>query len=662
MDFFEQQERAHRRTRGLLGYFLLAVAGVIASVYLVVLTFNGWFSAEARTHGSSYGRQLTEWKWWRPELFLGTAGITASIIFLGSGYKTMQLSAGGSVVAKDLGGRRLDPHSRDFDEKKLLNVVEEMAIASGVPVPEVYLLENEDSINAFAAGRTPSDAVIGVTRGCMKLLNRDELQGVIAHEFSHILNGDMRLNLRLLGLVFGILVIAIMGRVLLRVGAEGRKNGAPILFLGLALWIIGSIGVLFGKLIQAAVSRQREFLADASAVQFTRNPDSIGGALKKIGGLSYGSRLRSPRAAEASHMFFANGLRGGLTSMFATHPPLDERIRKIDRYWDGKYPKVEMPKISAGWRAPEGVGEVEPPRGGIPPIPHHRAVAGLAAAEALDGMGRLSGEQVAEGRLIHQEFPEQWIEAVHHQSGAQALIFALLLAQDDDLRAHELEYLEQATDFVTYGETLRLHHEMGDLHSSRKLALIDMAIPTLRRLPRGEYERFLGIMRRMIESDRQINLFEFTLQRIVQRHLDRYFLRVPPPRIQYRHLDGLQDEVSILLSTLALLGHSGEAGEAQHAFDQGAAEIESSLRQESNLELRDAGEASLELIETALDRFDRATPLIKKRLLYACGKTVMADGVIESDEAELLRAIADTIGCPVPPFVKGQKAEPSLAH
>jgi Zn-dependent protease with chaperone function len=643
MDFFEQQDLARKKSRVLVVYFVLALVGIIGSIYLVVVMGAGMMgvrpSPEVMESAGALG------KWWRPDLLAGTAVGTLAVVFLGSGYKTMQLSAGGKVVATDLGGRRVDSNTTDLDERRLMNVVEEMSIASGLPTPEVYVMEDESSINAFAAGRNPSDAVVGVTRGCIKLLSRDELQGVIAHEFSHILNGDMRLNLRLLGLLHGILVVSIVGRLVLRGGAHTREKGAaPILLIGLAVFIIGLVGVFFGKLIKAAVSRQREYLADASAVQFTRNPDGIGGALEKIGGLSYGSRIESPRAEEASHMFFANGMRMGLSSAFATHPPLPERIRRILPSWDGSYPKVEIPKISAGWEESAPAGRV---KGG-----KVEGAMGFSAGETMGAMGHLSAAQVETGQAIREGLPAEWVDVVHHESSAQAMVFALLLAQDDELRGQELGYLEKATDPVTYAATLRLHGELGDLHSSRKLALIDLAIPALRRLSSDEYERFSGILARLMESDRMIDLFEFTLQKIVRRHLDMYFQRVSPPRVRYRRLGQLAEEASVLLTTLAFLGHPGDAEAAKEAFWKGAGELESSMGG-SGMSVRGAEECGLREIDAALNRFDEAVPLVKKQLLYGCARTAMADGEIKSDEAELLRAIADTIGVPVPPLVKG---------
>ena len=338
MDFFENQDKARRHTKRLIAYFLMAVALIVVAVYLVcaLIFFRG------RVAGGDFGAL------WDPQVFLAAATGTIAVICFGSLYKINELREGGGAVARMLGGRLMSPATTDPDEKKLRNVIEEMSLASGVPVPEIYVLDEEEAINAFAAGHSTSDAAVTVTRGAMELLNRDELQGVIGHEFSHILNGDMRLNLRLIGLINGILCLAIIGRILVQSGSSrssrSDKKGNPLPLLGIALLIIGGIGVFFGKLIKSAVSRQREFLADASAVQFTRNPLGLAGALKKIGGLSGGSKLDAPAAEEASHLFFANGLRESWFNIFATHPPLEERIRLLDPTFDGKFPVVSLPE------------------------------------------------------------------------------------------------------------------------------------------------------------------------------------------------------------------------------------------------------------------------------------------------------------------------------
>lgn len=327
--FFEQQDRARTRTTVLVIYFAISLVCIIAAVYLasVVIVF--------KTHGNQPGGSPPpEFALWDPVIFLYAVLGTLGVVILGSVYKIAALAKGGSVVAESLGGRLLSASPVDPSERQLLNVIEEMAIASGMAVPRVYVLDNESSINAFAAGHTPEDAAIGVTRGCMTLLNRDELQGVIGHEFSHIANGDMRLDMRIMGVLFGIVCLSVIGQVLIYTrGGRGRN---PLMFLGLALIVIGAIGVFFGRLIQAALSRQREFLADASSVQFTRNPAGLSAALQKLGGI--GSQVKSAHAGEASHMFFGNGMGPSLLSAaLSTHPPLAERIRAIDPSWDGTF-------------------------------------------------------------------------------------------------------------------------------------------------------------------------------------------------------------------------------------------------------------------------------------------------------------------------------------
>lgn len=652
MDFFEHQEQARRKSHVLVFYFFLAVLGIILSIYAVVVGANHFAAGDGKTGAAPI--QI-----WEPRLFLISAVATAGVILVGTGYKTLQLSGGGAVVAKELGGRKLDPNTTDFHERRLINVIEEMAIASGVPVPEIYVMDEENAINAFAAGKSTSDAVIGVTRGCMKLLSRDELQGVIAHEFSHILNGDMRLNLRLIGLLFGILFIAMIGQTVLRGmrhtrSSNSKEGGGAMLFilvLGLALMLIGYVGLFFGKLIKAAVSRQREFLADASAVQFTRNPDGIAGALMKIGGLSHGSRIGNPMAEEASHLFFGNALSG---AVMATHPPLQERIKRLLPNWNGKFSDSALPDISpsAEQRQVENrSSSLAAEEMGVSGLAGSTdGVTRLSESEAFASLEKVHPEQVALGQNLLAGFPSHWMAAVHSESGAQAMVFALLLAQDDELRGHELSGLRSATDETTYLATVKLHREIAGLHSAAKLALVDLAIGSLRHLSPDEYVRFRNIIGSLMASDHQINLFEFTLQKVIRRHLDVYYGHQNPLRIRHRKIDALQADAAVLLSTLAALGHRGDPAAAAEAFRHGASQIEGQTW--ATLAPLPLEECGLDRIDASLNRFSEGTPLVKRQIIHACGRTVMADDQVTSDEAELIRAIADAIGCPIPPFVK----------
>ncbi|HZL13906.1 MAG TPA: M48 family metallopeptidase, partial [Verrucomicrobiae bacterium] len=343
MDFFQQQDKARKKTKLLVFYFACAVILIITMVYFVgLLVFKPLQMQHTYIQNLNNDElQQISFSLWNPRVFIGSTLITLAIVSIGSAFKINQLAGGGGTVAETLGGRLVNSNTTDPNERKLLNVVEEMAIASGVPMPKVYVLDDERGINAFAAGHAPGDAAIGVTHGCVTLLSRDQLQGVIGHEFSHLLNGDMRLNIQLIGILFGILCIATIGRIFLYSrsgGGNNRNNAGP--FIGLGLILIGAIGVFFGRLIQAAVSRQREFLADASSVQFTRNPLGLSGALQKIGRYSFGSRMESEHAPDACHMFFGNGVRDPLFTLMATHPPIEDRIHAIDSTWDGKFPPL----------------------------------------------------------------------------------------------------------------------------------------------------------------------------------------------------------------------------------------------------------------------------------------------------------------------------------
>ncbi len=435
MDFFAQQDLARRKTKWLILYFTLAVISMIAMIYGIAIFVTIYLNSGHLHH---YDAEQPAVSIWNPVLLAEVAAGTILIIFFGSAYKTAALSGGGGTVAVALGGRLVASNTTDLDERKLLNVVEEMSIASGVPMPQVYVLDNEEDINAFAAGHSTSDAAVTVTRGCMTKLNRDELQGVIGHEFSHILNGDMRLNIRLMGILFGILCIATIGRILLYArGSDRDKN--PLPFIGILLLIVGSLGLFFGRLIQAAVSRQREFLADASAVQFTRNPGGLSHALQKLGG--YGSRVRSPHASDASHLFFGNALADSLFGALATHPPLEQRIKAIEPNWDGKFIRLEEDKVEKLFERPSS--KPQPPSifnhtmasiliasGGVPPV--------IKSSSVLPNLGNPTPLHLKYAEQLRESLPDSLKVAVREPQGAVALIYALLLSEDASLRATQL--------------------------------------------------------------------------------------------------------------------------------------------------------------------------------------------------------------------------------
>lgn len=639
MDFFERQDKARRNTKLLVFYFSLAVLSLILAVNIAVsLIFTG-FTAANSIDEPSIG-------WSRSELLFWVTIGTLAVILIGSVFKSLQLARGGSAVAELLDGRLINSNTSDADERKVLNVVEEMSIASGVPVPQVYVMDSEAGINAFAAGHSASDAAISVTRGCMKMLSRDELQGVIGHEFSHILNGDMRVNLRLMGLVFGILCLTVIGRILIR--TTGRKNPLPL--LGLALIIIGWAGVFFGRLIQAAVSRQREVLADASAVQFTRNPSGLAGALKKIGGLTYGSRINSPHAEEASHLFFANGLGD---SLFATHPPLVERIRALDPSFDGRFPRVIQERPSDVSPAPGAAQLSRPPQTpGLPLVPaegDNIAAPFISQHAVIANIGQATTQHLRYAVDFHQAIPPRLEAAARDPLGAGALVCAFLLASEPSTRQKQLEDLDRATSEATRDEIMRVWPDTQSMPPQARIPLVDLALPALRRLSPQQFEQFRAATETLVASNTETDLFVYMLRKIVVRHLETYFFPEQRRVTQFYALRPLASDCGVLLSATAYAGQEN-ATKAYSAFGQGAESLSRAAR--SEIPWLPPDQCDLSHIDAALARLSQAVPQIKKNVLNACAQTVVADGVIQEGEAELLRAIADTLDCPVPPFVR----------
>lgn len=652
MDFFEAQARAKKRTSRLVLLFALAVFGTILAAYFAALLIvrtsgDADLAAQLGLHDGA----------WHPRLFAGITTGTLLVVGFASLFKWQQFSGGGSIVAENLGGRRVDPRTTDFNEKRLLNVVEEMAIASGTPVPAVYVLDEEPGLNAFAAGLTTSDAVVAVTRGTLEKLNRDELQGVIGHEFSHILNGDMRLNMRLTALLFGILVLGLLGRGILwsmrhvRSGGrsrDGKNNGGLLIVIalvGVALLIIGYVGFFFGRLIQAAVSRQREFLADASAVQFTRNPSGIVGALKKIGGYAIGSSLNSAKSAEIGHFFFAQGFRSSFGGLWATHPPLDQRIRAIDPKFDGQFfePKevvdVSLESfITAGFAGPKREG---PARAAAAP-PILRPAAALAAVEAI---GTLSAEQIANAHTLLEATPPSLRDAAHDPLTAPILLYALLLADDPTARETQRRLVADRAGAASAQTLTSLAPALAELQPEQRLPLLQLALPAIRLLPPGALDAFLHTLDELVHADAHVTTFEFALQKLVAHTLD--LGRHPRSSVaQYHSFNAVADEISIVLSALAHAATSDPAF-APHAFAAGAGDLQFATARLRFLERTASDFAAL---DAALDKLAAATAPIKQRTLLAAAKVVSADGRILITEADLLRAVSAALDCPMPPL------------
>ncbi len=643
-DFFERQDLARRNTGRLVLLFVLAVLAIMVSIDLLLAATMGYLSRDPATGAIDWSLA--------GDLQLVTLAVVGTLVVVGGGtlFKIAQLRGGGRVIAEELGGRRLNSDTSVPAERQLLNVVEEMAIASGTPAPPVYLLDAEDGINAFAAGFTIDDAVIGVTRGAIERLPRDELQGVIAHEFSHILNGDMRLNIRLIGLLNGILIISILGYFMFRVSAfSGHRRSSrdssplPLLALGAGLMVVGFVGMLFGNLIKAGVSRQREFLADASAVQFTRQPAGLAGALKRIGGFLTGSTIKSPNAPEASHMFFGRAT-SGLRGLFATHPPLADRIRKLEPSWNGEFVEGAPGTDSAlaPHAAAAGVASLAGNETEAEAVTRGSA---QSATSAVDQIGQPSTAHLQYAARLIEGLPTAIVAAAHEPYGARALVYALLIDRQTEAREVQIAHLSRAADPGVYKETLKLLPLVESLDARVRLPLVDITLPALRALTDAQYQQFKQNVAELVEADRTIDLFEWSLQRILLHDLEAHRFNVTPARVRYRKLRRLQRHYELLLSTLAHTGHRDEAA-AREAFEQAKRHVE--LPQ---ARFRRGEECGLEAVDAALTVLEEASPRIKQQVLRAAAACIAADRKITSAEAELLRAMSASLGCPMPPLL-----------
>lgn len=608
MNFFHHQDVARRNTRLLGLLFTLAVILLVSAVALLVALFAGGLEQTQQAPGASMA--LDEWRWhW--DIILASAGVALSVIGFAVLYKWMVLRPGGKVVAEHLGGRRLSPDSTDPLERKVLNVVEEMAIAANMPVPPVYLLDKEPAINAFAAGYSPRDAVIGITRGAAETFTRAQLQGVVAHEIAHILNGDMRLNIRIIAILNGILFISHAGYLLLRVGAlsGGRRDGknAALPLLGLGLLVVGIIGVFFGNIIKAAVSRQREFLADASAAQFTREPEALGGALQQIGVAQKGSKVENPNADESAHLFFSQAV-GKFMSFMATHPPLKERITRLMPHWDGEFKANPEPK---------------------PDLDH-------SAQEA-------SQKQFAErltALVAAMPISPELIDQARSPEHARALVLALLLSDDDDTRSAQLELLRERQSDALVSDVEAQLDGVKALPMEDQLPLTELAMPALKMMDQRAAGAFLQTMQQLIDVDAQVTLYEWCLYEVVSRYLQHEH-----GRRQHSTASGVRQhrahDAGLTLAVLARYGHE-QAAEADAAYQAGADKFA------SKLDYQIPDQLDFSQLSAALSRIDHWSALDKERLVHAWLACANYDKSITPIERKLLFTLCSCIGEPLP--------------
>ncbi len=522
MDFYSAQDRARRNTTWMLLLFATAVVAMVLLTDIAVAVAFGALSADGRVDR---------------HLLLIVSAVVCVCIALACIYKHAQLASGGKVVAEMLGGRLLDPASTEPAERRLLNVVEEMALAAGVPVPPVYLLP-EEGINAFAAGHASADAVIGITEGSMRLLARDELQGVVAHEFSHVLNGDMRLNLRLIAVLHGILFIALSGRLLLEgMGRSSRRSssrdngGLLFLGLGLALLLIGWVGVFFGRLIKASVSREREYLADASAVQFTRNPLGLAGALRKIGSLGAQGLIASPRAETASHLFFAQAVRSRFLGLFATHPPLADRIRALDPVWRGDFADTEPQPVSFEEEDNASV----PLAGSLQPTLRNAGARHESAAEHEPGPAAAPS----------REEPDPALRAgCRHPELAAALALNALIDPALPLTPAQTAILEPRGAVLP--ESMR-----GHLAAAGAVTVLELAMPALKRLDADASKSLIDAAAALATQDGRLDMREFAVAALLEHHLGSTAGHASSARARFPRVEQVAAPLSVILAVLS---------------------------------------------------------------------------------------------------------------
>ena len=669
MDFFAAQELRRKKTKWLVLLYAAAIVAIILGIYAVVV---GLFVLPTQSRSGVVSIE----SFFNPTIFLGVA--VANLVLIGSAslMKIMELRSGGSHIAAQLGGTLVQPTTTDRQEKRLLNIVEEMALASGISVPPVYIMNEEQGINAFAAGYTPADAVIGVNRGTIDQLNRDELQGVIAHEFSHILNGDMRLNIKLIGWLCGIQLLATIGYFVLRAFGGGRrryssnndsnKGAGALMLLGIALLIFGWIGQFFANLIKASISRQREYLADASAVQFTRYPEGLSGALKLIGVSAHGSRVESEEAAELSHMFFASHF-SGISNLFSTHPPLVPRIQKLDTQFDGDFQGyIEVRELMANVRkkAREKQREQQEALADLNPIgkmfpPEIAARFPVDPALLMATIGAPQQNDVDRSKAVIQEIAEPIVQAAHDAYSARCVGFAMLASDTPELRNQQLSLLSSREGVATLATTMELLPHIEALKLIFRLPVMEMIQGSLANLSPQQYSNFRGTVVGLVDLDNKTSLFEFVIRHHLLMHLDRRFEVQRPPRVQFTKASQLPRDFELMLSAFASASITGSVLEDTEPDHEQVLQAYRLAMQVGGF--GDAAESAAELrswevaqLEQCMTRLHRASPEVKKQFLHAAATLITFDHEITIVEAEFFRAVAESLDCPVPLLAVGR--------
>ena len=613
MGFFEQQDRARRATTRLLVLYTITVALIVACANLVVVPLYILWAGTPATLA----------------VYATVSLVTLALIALGSLEIITRLSIGEAELGLVLAGRRVARGTGIDAERRLINVVDEMAIASGLAAPPVYVLNREEGINAFAAGRSPNQAIVVVTKGALEQLSRDELQAVIAHEFGHILNGDIRLNLRAACALQGIVFLSAIGRFMMQYySGHGTEEGRrflhpPFAVLGAGLYALGFIGLIGARLIQAAIAREREYLADASAVRYTRNADALCGALARIHRHPQGSSIRNWHAESLAHMLFAPNR----SAWYATHPPIEARMQRANPHQPPElyFEQVDRPK-------PRVFEKKKMPSKEMPTTIAPSKLTAVSALIASIGAPDGAALDYAAGLLAY--LPASIREALGDAAGAQAVMLGMIIESEATARGRQLNAIGAAGGEALARKAEVLAPLIAQLDRAYRLPILALALPILRsELDARGRNRFLAAMRGAIEADTRLTLAEFVLDTILDWNLGPRARRAGSVRFGSR--DELKDECALILSLVA------HAGGSEALFGKVAAPY--------TLAPRDA--LQLRKVSDALERLSQLAPLEKEPLLAACAALVSADGNVRLVEHELLRAIAAALDCPMPPSI-----------
>ncbi|WP_018176053.1 MULTISPECIES: M48 family metalloprotease [unclassified Thioalkalivibrio] len=621
MNFFEQQEQAQRRTRWLLALFGLAVLVIVGALGLIVWAMGG-------------GTEAIAW----------TMGITAGLIVLASLYRGWRLRAGGGgLIAQEMGGIRVDGNPADPQRRQLRNVVEEMAIASGVPVPDIYVLEQDLGINAFAAGFASNDAVIAVTRGALDSLERAELKGVVAHEFGHILNGDMRLNMRLIGILYGIEILALLGQGGLarrRRRHKGDMADTGVGVLSVTLIAVGYAGLALARWIRAGISRQREYLADAHAVQFTREPDGLAGALKKVAARYAGL---NGNTEEITHMLFASDAIG---QIFETHPPLLDRIRTLQPHFEPRDLQRLRDQLNARVRQRAHERAVD----GMQREREGRLPGAEAVGDALGGHPALT-HILGAGRLL-AAIPGPLAWAARSDARAIEVVLYLLLHADPDVRERQRIMIAEALGEARGEAVRRLQVAEPALREDLRLPLLELGFPMLRRLSAEERARLQGLVERLIHADGRVAVFEYALGRMLSCQLRDVQDPAAASRPGTATLDAHKQSAHYLLAVLAHHGHPDDPAAARAALTAGIGSLDGALPLAVEIPEALTGAAGARAWANVLDRVMEQLDALRMRdkdpLIRAMVTTVSHGGQVVPAEVELLRVMAASLHVPLP--------------